>query len=426
MSRLLHFSLYALVGAFYFANYFDWAVAPVLEGLKWASALTFFGIILYCSRKNDVPAGIVIFLPLLILLAVFVASARSEELASSMLYLFVTCLIFAASWLFANHIANRHAQTQFFDVVANIGRFVILSNLVMWVAGLNLGRGGPRFSGWTDNPNTLALMMAPAMIVLAAQILERRRGWQLWSAPVLLIGLFLLLLTDSRGGMLWVAMAALAFFAYRQGVGLSFWISVVLGALALYFWGDLSDFLAAAANRDTGRISADVLSGRSEMWEIGAARFFEKPLTGFGPGMSETLLTEGPALRTAQGVQFHNSYLTVLVETGVVGAVAVLLVVAIAILSGVRGSSLLRNQGTMLWPSRALPWVILVSALGHAFFETWFMSPGNANTFVLWTCVWILVNERAIVGRGVPSPRSGSPRAATGQHRATVQAGAGS
>jgi O-antigen ligase len=398
MAPIVQLAFAAVLLIFYFANFYNSALVGLLAAAKWAAALGFAGLVLLVAQRRDVAHGLAAVVPVVLLALVFLTVALSEDVSTSFVYFASIILVLAACWLFAGHVASRNAESQFFEIIANVGRFVIFSNMLLLVAGVNLGRGGFRFSGWTDNPNTLALMIAPTMIIMIAQVLERRRNVLLWNVPFILMGLVLLVQADSRAGILWIGIACLALFAFRQGVGISFWVSVVLGALFVIFWNDISEFVISLVDRDTAKVNADILSGRSEMWPIGMDLFSQKPLVGHGPGTSEAMLDAlGGTFREAQGSQFHNSYVTILVETGVVGGLALLMVIGTALAGGIRRSSLLRVQKNPRWPTQALPWVILLGALGHAFFETWILSPGNANAFILWTCIWLLVGNRSAV-----------------------------
>jgi O-antigen ligase len=399
MAPIVQLAFAGVLSIFYFANFYDWALAELLAAAKWSAALGFAGLVLLVAQRRDVAHGLAAVVPVVLLALLFLTVALSEDVSTSFVYFASIILVLAACWLFAGHVASRNAESQVFEIIANVGRFVIFSNMLLLVAGVNLGRGGYRFSGWTDNPNTLALMIAPTLIILIAQILERRRNvLLLWNVPFILMGLLLLMQADSRAGILWIGIACLALFAFRQGVGISFWVSVVLGALFVIFWNDISEFVISLVDRDTAKVNADILSGRSEMWPIGMDLFSQKPLVGHGLGTSEAMLDAlGGTFREAQGSQFHNSYVTILVETGVVGGLALLMVVGTAVVCGIRRSSLLRVQKNPRWPTQALAWAILLGALGHAFFETWILSPGNANAFILWTCIWLLVGNRSAV-----------------------------
>jgi O-antigen ligase len=397
MAPIVQLAFAAVLSIFYFANFYNSSVADLLAAAKWAAALGFAGLMLLVAQKRDISQGVSAIIPVVFMALLFVTVTLSEQVSTSFVYFATLIIVLAAGWLLAGHVASRNAQSQFFEIIANVGRFVIFTNMLMFMAGLNLGRGGYRFSGWTDNPNTLALMIAPTLIILIAQILERRRNVLWWNVPFILMGLVLLVTADSRAGILWVGIACLSLFAFRQGVGISFWVSVVVGALFVLFWNDVSAFVVSLVDRQIGRVDADILSGRSEMWPVGLEMFYQKPLAGHGPGMSESLLdaVQG-TFREARGSQFHNSYVTILAETGVIGALAVLLVIGAALVGGVRSSSLLRIQKNPRWPTQALPWAILLGALGHAVFETWILSPGNANAFILWPCIWLLINVRSV------------------------------
>ena len=69
-----------------------------------------------------------------------------------------------------------------------------------------------------------------------------------------------------------------------------------------------------------------------------------------------------------EGDHFHNSYLTALVETGLVGLIALVAILLVALSAGVRRAQYQRSQPD--WASASLPFVLLCGALAHAIFET--------------------------------------------------------
>jgi O-antigen ligase len=161
------------------------------------------------------------------------------------------------------------------------------------------------------------------------------------------------------------------------------------------FMDDLIRMLVSLAQRE-GQHSAysanDLLSGRSEMWPLGLSLFQEQPILGYGLGASQGLIEANSWLFVeSQGSHFHNSYLTVLVETGIVGFLVFAALIAVALINGfVKVQGAIRRTSEH-WAALALPWVIVAGALGHALFETWLLSAGNANAPILWTCIWLLL-----------------------------------
>ncbi|MBT3071310.1 hypothetical protein KKP04_10570 [Rhodomicrobium sp. Az07] len=226
-----------------------------------------------------------IYLRLLLTLSVSVIVSIDKKLSTATLVSIAFLLV--ASNLLIVHLASVERQKQFFDVVANVGRIVIVSSGLLWVMGVNLGRGGSRFSGWTDNPNTLGLELAPTLIIMIAGIIQRKRGSYVWNVPFIIAGIFLLLQTDSRASILWVAVSTMTLAVIRVGI--------IPGALLAIFafciwggWGDeIRSALLALVNRHPDPFAAkDLLSGRSEVWQLAYDLIPQRPLLGFGIGTS--------------------------------------------------------------------------------------------------------------------------------------------
>ncbi len=392
MPHLWTGSVVAMVAIFYAANVYDTGLAGQLYYAKWPLVLPVIGLSWWATRlAGPAPGPAPSPMPLVLLAFAALLSALAAASMGDSLTFFVSLLVaFATSYSLAYAILKAQGEQQFFDAIALVGRIVIASAAIMWALGLNLGRGVDRFSAWTDNPNTLALLLAPTLVILTADVLERRRGWLWWSAPFLAAGLLLLMVTGSRASVLWICAAALGFTSFQRGIGVSLAVGIVLLVLAVEFWGEITGAVLDLLKRETVSDVADVLSGRSEIWPLGLQLFAESPIVGHGIGTSQALLAQHEwAFVEHQGRHFHSSYLTVAVETGLVGLIAVLLVLLMALVGGMRLSSWSRRQGHR--PTLALPWAMMIGGLAHALFETWLLSAGNANMILVWTCILLLL-----------------------------------
>jgi (heptosyl)LPS beta-1,4-glucosyltransferase len=145
-------------------------------------------------------------------------------------------------------------------------------------------------------------------------------------------GVVLTLYTASRGGLLGLTTLLLLFLGLRVSKVRASFKAVLLVLLVL----------AAAANLDKlnidrymtlGSLESDYNfeeGGRADIWARGFRLFLEDPLTGvgvggFGAAIGEQRRVEGnlPVWQAA-----HSSYILVLTETGIVGAVTFLLLIA--------------------------------------------------------------------------------------------------
>jgi O-antigen ligase len=386
-----------MVAIFYVANVYNREFSEQLFYVKWLTALPVIVLSWRAHRGGKAAVAPPSSLPLvLISFAALLSVLATPDIGHSAVIFISLVFALVTAYSLVTAITTIGAERQFFDAIAFVGRLVIVSAAVMWPLGLSLGRGdGARFSAWTDNPNTLALMLAPTLVILMAEVLSRRRGWLRWSLPFLAVGCFLLLTTGSRASQLWVLASALGFYAFRQGVGLSFLFAVVALMLGSLYWDEITSVVVGLARREETGGAHDVLSGRSEVWPIALQLFGEQPILGHGIGSSQSILAQYNWLFSeAQGLHFHNSYLTVAVETGVIGLIAVGFALSMSIVGGARRAKRARSEDLAGWPMRALPWALTVGALAHAFFETWLLSAGNPNMILMWTC-FLLLQEKA-------------------------------
>jgi len=167
---------------------------------------------------------------------------------------------------------------------------------------------------------------------LALAFAERRWRRALAVAGILVCGLALVL-TYTRGS--WLALA-IAF-----GVAL-------LAVEARYFWSLLAVGITGASVvpgflvRLASSFSTEGTAGfRMRLWRIAGRAIAEHPLAGWGPGRFYDAFSATVAAHPELGVGYsmygaHNSYFTLLAETGLVGGLAFVALVASVVRSGVR------------------------------------------------------------------------------------------
>jgi len=313
-------------------------------------------------------------------------------------------LVIGTSYVTAAVLVVTDSRRAFMDLIAIIGRVLLVAAAFCYIAKINLGRG-EGLSAWTDNSNTLASILAPGMIVFIAGCIERRPGWIRWHLPFALLSVPVIAVTDGRASFLWVAFASLAFWLYRR----SSWpalIAFLVGFIILIIWWvPITGAIGHWAQIDispTRVTAAGPLSGREEVWRIGWALFQERPIFGYGFGSSKTLLTqESWRFVRHQGGHFHSSYITSLVETGIFGFCAMVIALAGTVVRGIADGQRTRALPRESWPTAALPLAIVFGAMGHAMFESWLLAAGNVNTPLFWICVWLIHFQAQIPVRKV-------------------------
>ncbi|MDF7775445.1 O-antigen ligase family protein [Sphingomonas sp. AOB5] len=398
--RTLFWALLITVTAFYLSNTFNSALSQFLFSAKWLplAALSLISLGMLTTRRVP-PMPITTVLAMVVLLIVVATGAwRSVDRSFSVLSIATIAATVVTGYAISALLVATDSRRAFFDMLARFGRIMIALAAVMLVLRIDLGRGGG-FAAWTDNPNTLAAMIAPPVVVLFAGCLERRPGWQVWNLAFLIVGLYLIWVTNARATIVWIALSFLAFAIYRQGPRASL-IAVMLGAILLIgWWYPIKMFFVDLLGlertlRDTG---ISPLSGREEVWRIGWNLFQERPLLGYGIGTSQDLLRQEQwRFVQHQGLHFHSTYIMMMVETGLFGLFALLAALFFSLWRGMADAARTRVLPPEQWPLAALPFAIVVGSMGHALFESWLLSAGNGNMLLLWTCVWMMHHQSAL------------------------------
>jgi O-antigen ligase len=182
-----------------------------------------------------------------------------------------------------------------------------------------------RFSGGGSDPNYLAAMLVPA-IALAAGLAVRASALArlalLGATMVMAIGLAA---TQSRGGLLALAVTFLAALVLLRGRRLAVMAVVlaVIGGSAIFFVQNPAAWQRIHAVQDRGSGS-----GRTDIWQVALRVAEANPVAGVGlgqfPNVSPQYVLRPGSLRSTsliveQGIVVHNVYLQLWAETGLIG-----------------------------------------------------------------------------------------------------------
>lgn len=223
------------------------------------------------------------------------------------------------------------------------------------------------------DPNDLALHVVPMLAFLLPPFYKRSIGKYVVLAVIMLIPLVTgVVYTRSRGGIL--AMAFVAWIYLRHRVGLTF---SVVGLVLLF------GLLAAIPRFGDTSAGAGSAQSRLDHWAYGIQLFRSSPIWGVGFDMFR-----------ADGYRHtaHNSFVLVLAETGLVGA---MLWVAMFYLAG---KHIFRMQRI----TRGPPWVepmskALEAAMGGWMVAAFFLS--HAYGFLLYILMGIVVSVVNILNK---------------------------
>jgi len=234
-----------------------------------------------------------------------------------------------------------------------------------------------RFAAGGGDANELAMILALALPMAWYLGMTSRRPLLRWVYRAYLpVGLVALGLTGSRGGMLTSIVALLIvpltmarLSAGRRAVAIT--LLVISGALAVTFVPQA--LIQRLATTGTQVTEEGGLSGRYRIWSAGVKAFAQKPLVGHGTSSfrGATSPWMGGEAKVA-----HNSFLSVLVEEGMIGLVLYMTMFWAVLLAVLRLPQLERRFALVLlaalvvamtpltWEDRKPVWIILAILVG--------------------------------------------------------------
>lgn len=238
-----------------------------------------------------------------------------------------------------------------------LGAYVVFGNmLVNFLAGATFYY--ERFSASGTNPDDLGIILALGMPVAwylsdpkSAGSLPAFLKWVNYAyIPAAVLGVAL---SGTRTAL--VALFPGILFSLASFTRLKLWAKALLFiflAGAVYFLIPVIPPASLQRLSTTGsELSSGDLNGRTELWSQGINAFLEKPLLGVGSNMYRSTNRENKVA--------HNSFLSVLVETGVVGLVLFGIVLAIIVSQALAQS----RWNSMFWLVILSVWVIGANTL---------------------------------------------------------------
>lgn len=224
------------------------------------------------------------------------------------------------------------------------------------------------------DPNDIAMTLALALPMAWYLGLTYRRPFVRWICRAYIpVGLVAIALTGSRGGMI-TGLAAMAIVPFTMtrltptrlatavaALGLS-------GALAVIYVPDKIVQRLATTGTSVENLS---LGGRFSIWVAAVRAFAQRPVVGYGTGSFRTAVRPYGIEQVA-----HNSYLSVLVEQGLVGFLLYYAMFVAALVSVVRLPLLERRFALILlgtlslamfpltWEDQKAAWFVLAALIG--------------------------------------------------------------
>lgn len=266
-----------------------------------------------------------------------------------------------------------------------------------------------RFRGLLENPNSLGLLTAVFFPIAVGTAARKGRFRNHLLVGLMALGL---ILSGSRGGTL-AALIGSTYVLWRTR-GRSAWlVAAAAGVLVVVFAGlvPLSGGLTNSPLVNADALLRPGTGGRLEAWPLALDLIKERPILGYGFGTEELLFpAHGVVFREFKGGYFHNSYLGLMAQVGLFGALAFFLPLFYLV-----ARQLCRARAyDRLDPVHSLLGSVL-AGLAAGLSESWMYSMGNAQAFPFWTAVMLLIRRdsqtsRKPVERGSRGSREYSPR----------------
>ncbi len=235
-----------------------------------------------------------------------------------------------------------------------------------------------RFAAGAADANDLAMALALALPVAWYLSMAAAKPYvRLVCRGYLLVGLLALGLTGSRGGMLasMVGLLIVPLTMTRMSPGRLVTAIAILGisgGLAVVY---VPQKLVARFATTSSEVEGGRIGGRFKLWVAGSRAFALRPVMGYGVSGFKTAVS--PFLGSQAQVA-HNSFVSVLVEEGLVGFLLYLSMFIAVFRAILRLPPLERRFGLVVfatlivamlpltWEDRKVVWVILASLLGLA------------------------------------------------------------
>ncbi len=244
-----------------------------------------------------------------------------------------------------------------------------------------------RFAAVESDPNSLAMTLALALPMAWYLGMTYRNPVLRWVCRgFLAVGLVAIGLTASRGGMVAATMALMIVPLTMTKLSPGRLIAAVAmlalsGALAAAYIPEKIVERLATTSTEVEDLS---LGGRFKLWQAGLKALTERPITGYGAGFWRGAVAPwlGPNPQVA-----HNSFLSVAVETGIVGLLLYLGMFFAVFLALMRLPSFERRFGLVLlatlvvamlplsWDDQKSVWFVLALLLGLSR-AAWLAAPG--------------------------------------------------
>ena len=295
-------------------------------------------------------------------------------------YLLITAMFFA-------YYSYSIQVGGFRNIIYYLGIFFIIYEILNTTY---LGASASRPSGITGNPNSLGLWSNIAFLFALYYYGQVRRNFQkyFW-VIIMLMSVYTAISAGSRTYTICIIINIIVAFLciFENKYGLIWCLGLIGFIIILFDFNNIKLWFNSIPGIQ--RLFAEGTT-RGAIWEAGLSLFKKKPILGWGYGTNQQLNTieylgyiEGYG---DYGFAFHNSYLTVMIETGIIGLIVTIIHFGKIIIKGMKAY--------MYTKDKTLKFVLLlISNMLLCFYGGSSMtSVGSTEGFFFWgLLMWVYV-----------------------------------
>ncbi|WNJ19269.1 O-antigen ligase family protein [Pontibacter sp. G13] len=339
---------------------------------------TVHSIRLIAAKKIKFQSIILTTIPFFIIAVLGVFKSPSPVVSFSKMISYF-CLLFTALHHFQYEILRKSRPPFLLKVLYLFCSLTFMSVIFRWITP-DLTMFGERFRGFLGNPNGFGnfhTLLVP-LVAMAWHLYPSTRK----TLRYLIFGLIAgLILAQSRTAIGSIMIYLFLLYFYQRGNFMKwfFWLAVMPTLIVFNTLVSIEDIVELLNLEEFFRIeSLKSGAGRFLAWEFGWAQIKLNPLIGRGFAYEEIYFhsMRDFFIATEHNGGMHNSFLTFVMNNGLIGAVLFVLFLII-----------LFNQHQA--PKRAMPF--LIAAIISANFESWLNSSLNAFSILFYLNIVVLI-----------------------------------
>lgn len=352
---------------------------PLSEIWRWSLPIIFIVIMIIKNGSVNYPSGAL--WPLLIIIF-FLSSLYSINILYSIERAISFLLIILMFYLYFTFLSHDYELE---NAIWYLG-ILFIGYEILNILFISSSTG--RATGITGNSNSLGLWSNIAFVFAFYYIKDTKSKWKkIFLALVMVGSVYAAIVAGSRTYTICLLLNfAIVYFNIFKG-NVKYMVLTITVFLGIFFWNQILSFI----NELPGiQRFYELGTSREDIWAAGLSLFRRRPLVGWGYGVNQQLNTikylgyiKGYG---DYGFAFHNSYLSVLIETGIVGLSIVVIHFIIVLYNGVKA----------LWktPNGTLKCVLLiiVNMLICFYGGSSMTSVGSTEGFFFWgLLMWVYV-----------------------------------